>query len=279
MKICWDNLEGFRLTKNKTFAKGSSTYVYRDSCKECGHPYLTRKSDQSEYCCKGHATVGNRNPFYGKRMSEELKNKLYKLNKGSKKSTEFKNHLSKINKGSGNKNYKGGVKKLNKPLYDSYYYKLNFAEDTRIDIVNNKYLEVRCSYCGCWFIPKTSAVIERIKGLKGQGRGERRLYCSDGCKKACPIYRRKKYPKGFKKSTSREVQPELRQMVLERDNYKCQICGKNQHEVELHCHHITGVEQNPIESADVDNCITLCKEHHKIIHKQKDCRYFELKCN
>ncbi|UCD31605.1 MAG: HNH endonuclease [Desulfobacterales bacterium] len=29
---------------------------------------------------------------------------------------------------------------------------------------------------------------------------------------------------------------------------------------------ITGVEQSPIESADIDNCITLCKKCHKWAH-------------
>jgi len=75
-------------------------------------------------------------------------------------------------------------------------------------------------------------------------------------KNACPIFRMRRFPKGFYLGTSREVQPELRQLVLKRDNYTCQKCDKCN--VELHCHHITGVEQNPIESADVDNCITLC---------------------
>ena len=84
-----------------------------------------------------------------------------------------------------------------------------------------------------------------------------------------------KYPKGFKKSTSREVQPDLRKMVLARDNWECQMCGSDE---ELHCHHITGVEQNPIESADVANCITFCKTCHKKVHSEKGCRYFELRC-
>ena len=78
--------------------------------------------------------------------------------------------------------------------------------------------------------------------------------------------------------TSREVQPELRQMRLEKDDYTCQKCHRTIDEAELHCHHITGVEQNPIESADLDNCITLCKKCHKWAHTQKGCRYFELMC-
>ena len=84
------------------------------------------------------------------------------------------------------------------------------------------------------------------------------------------------FPRGFKKATSREVQPELRQMVLERDGWTCQRCEET--EVELHCHHITGILQNPIESADMDNCITLCKKCHKEVHKKDGCKYIELRC-
>jgi len=42
------------------------------------------------------------------------------------------------------------------------------------------------------------------------------------------------------------------QMRLECDGYICQKCHRTIDESELHCHHITGVEQNPIESADIE---------------------------
>lgn len=263
------------------FVKGSSIYVYKDSCKECGDPYLTLKSDQRDYCCQGHARLGERNPFFGKKMSEQLKSKLSEINKGRKKSKAFKEHLSKISKGCGNSNYKGGVKKLNIPLYNSYAHKVNIVEEVRRSEVNVDYLEVRCTYCGQWFVPKTSDITERIKVLKGQGCGESRLYCSEGCKKACSIYKRRKYPKGFKKATSREVQPELRQLVLKRDNYTCQYkgCDKTIENSELHCHHKEGININPIESADVDMCITFCKEHHRLVHKKEGCGYKDMICN
>jgi hypothetical protein len=77
--------------------------------------------------------------------------------------------------------------------------------------------------------------------------GEGRLYCSEACKQACPIYKQLLYPKGFKAATSREVQPELRQMVLARDNYICQRCDKTKDElseegIALHCHHLEGIQ-------------------------------------
>lgn len=181
-------------------------------------------------------------------------------------------------KGRNSKIWKGGVIENNLALYDTYADRLEFAEEVKN---NADLLEVKCAYCGRWISPSRSEVKNRLRFLSGKGTAECRFYCSENCKIACPIFRTQKWPKGFKKATSREVQPELRQMVLKRDNYTCQHgdCGKTIDDAELHCHHITGVVQNPIESADIDNCITFCKEHHKEIHKNKGCGYNDLKCH
>jgi 5-methylcytosine-specific restriction endonuclease McrA len=76
------------------------------------------------------------------------------------------------------------------------------------------------------------------------------------------------------------VQPELRQMVFERDNYTCQRCGfhKDDFQNGIHCHHIESLNENPIESADIDNCITLCEGCHKEVHSISGCKYNELRC-
>jgi len=66
--------------------------------------------------------------------------------------------------------------------------------------------------------------------------------------------------------------------VLERDNYTCQKCNAYDN-IELHCHHILLLNESPIESAGIDNCITLCKECYKKAHKIPDCGYHELKCS
>jgi len=62
------------------------------------------------------------------------------------------------------------------------------------------------------------------------------------------------------------------------DDYQCQRCEATQKDSQLHCHHITGVVQNPIESADIDNTITLCKDCHRFVHSQPGCKYHELRC-
>ena len=159
-----------------------------------------------------------------------------------------------------------------KALYNSYK-DIFFGEFKEGD---NGVLLVKCKYCNKWFSPTNSEVHSYIHGGIS-------LYCSNGCKKSCPTFRVSKYEKGFRQNTSREVQPELRKLVLERDNWTCQKCGANKDEditVTLHCHHIDPVKNNPIESADMDNCITLCKACHKEAHSRKGCRYSDLaSCN
>ena len=156
--------------------------------------------------------------------------------------------------------------------YKTFKDKLTVDESSRLanDGVS---LEVKCKYCNQYFIPTVLSVKRRTGSLNDTQGGSQFLYCSEGCKKACPTYYQKKYTRRFKKVTSREVQPELRKLVLERDNWECQICGANINDAELHCHHLTGVELNPVESADMDNCVTLCKDCHKKVHKLPGCRY------
>ena len=168
--------------------------------------------------------------------------------------------------------------KNNIPTHDIYQQQLQpYGIECRRSPDDKNILEVKCVYCGKWHQPNLISVKNKISSIKGTQSGELNLYCSDNCKKDCPTYGKHLYPKGFKQGTSREVQPQLRKLVLARDGYKCVRCGKGIDEVQLHCHHLTGVELNPIESADVDNCITLCKEHHKDAHKENGCRYHDLR--
>jgi hypothetical protein len=175
-------------------------------------------------------------------------------------------------------NWKGGYHSKGIPSYDTYAHRISYAEQVRRNEEDKNILEVRCAYCNKWYIPTLKSVRNRIDALKGSSTGEKRLYCSMSCKRECPIYYQMKFPKGHKKESSREVQPELRQIVFERDNWECKKCGSVE---SLHCHHIEGIELNPIESADIDNCITLCKECHKEIHSQEGCKrsdYRKKKC-
>lgn len=163
-------------------------------------------------------------------------------------------------------------------VYISFFNKLTVDECPRVS-KDEVSLEVKCRYCGKYFIPTNNEVARRIRALNGTATGENSLYCSNNCKKACPIFGQQKWPKGFKRASSREVNPLIRQISFERDNWKCQICGKSTNEVSLHCHHIEGVAQNPRLSNDVKNTVTLCKYCHKEVHKLPGCNYYELRCD
>lgn len=165
-------------------------------------------------------------------------------------------------------------KRENFAIYGTYSHQLTVDEESRL-VNDGILLEVRCKYCGKYFKPTNKQVTNRVNALKGIQSGDGYLYCSEGCKNSCSVYKQILYPKDHKPATSREVQPQLRKLVLERDNWTCQKCDRTD---TLHCHHIDPVKNNPIESADVDNCITFCVDCHKKVHQQDGCTYNELKC-
>jgi hypothetical protein len=202
--------------------------------------------------------------------------------RGVKDSEETKKRKSESKKGlqvnEKNPLWKGGYNKRNIPRYDHFEKKLYLIEKIRRNKFDKNILEVRCAYCGKWCIPKETEVHERIRSV--ENFGDTRLYCSDKCKKECPIYKQCKYPRDHKPATSREVQPELRQMRFKIDNYTCKKCGKHQDELDvaLHCHHVEGIRWEPLESADLDKVITLCKDCHLKVHKIEGCGYNDMKC-
>jgi len=187
--------------------------------------------------------------------------------KSNKKIKIYKNHSSLWKK----------VVKENIVLYSTYAHQISYAEPTRQDPENNDLLQVKCGYCGKWFNPKRSAIQNRIAALDGRMKGEQRLYCSNECKQLCPIFHKQKYSaeETNTKQLSREVQPELRQMVFERDEWTCIKCGEVK---AIQCHHIEGIHWNPIESADIDLCVTFCVKCHGEAHKDEGCRYVDLQC-
>ena len=160
----------------------------------------------------------------------------------------------------------------------------------RKSLIDQETLEVQCGFCGKFFEPTQRQVRVRINSISDNPSRtvNQKFYCSDHCRKTCPIYGKSfeqlmKIDSGIDldDTTSRPVQPALRKIVLERDNHTCVKCGKHQDELtnSLICHHIFPVIISPLESADVDNCITVCSECHKELHKLPGCTYSELRCN
>jgi len=178
--------------------------------------------------------------------------------------------------GKNSPHWKGGVSGKNLPLYDTYaprlekYHKVHLVAQNGLDL-----LGVECTYCSKTYVPKLSNVVNRLQNIEGVSTASNDFYCSEECKKLCPNFAQKKYPKGKKPYIlSREVQAQLRELRLAIDNTECQLCFTKEN---LQCHHYDGVELNPIESADVDRCVTLCKKCHKELHKIPGYTYQDFK--
>jgi hypothetical protein len=286
MKLIWNNIDNIYLTRNNTFAINKKTaYIY--TCEECGDIFTGRKNT---VICSKCSVIGAKNPFFGKKHSEKTRNIISKNRKGkcvglehkfygkhhSKKTIEKmsgKNHKLRYEKG-GYPNFQGGYCTDNIPTYLTYAHQLNpYGVDCRRSPKDNNILEVKCDYCEGWFIPKKTDVSNRIQSIKGNYIGENRLYCSDDCKQNCPVFGQQKSRKGEKTYISRNDQAALKELVLEKYGHVCEKCGE---EANLICHHITGVEINPVESADIDNCVVFCENCHNGIHKQNGCGYHEM---
>jgi len=231
----------------------------------------------SKWCCsKSHNSCPS--------MKKINSLKLIGKNKGRvlSKNTKMKMSMSKkgLQVGEKSPTWRGGYNERNIPLFDQYANQLIPIEKVNRNHKDKNILEVQCTYCGKYYIPKLHTVIDRIRSINSIGYGEHRFYCSNKCKQECSIYNQHYYPKDFKPATSREVQPELRQIRFEIDNYTCQRCKKHQNKLKvgLHCHHLEGIRWEPLESADVDKVITLCKDCHIEVHKLEDCSYNDMKC-
>ena len=168
--------------------------------------------------------------------------------------------------------YKGGVTKLNIPLYNTYAHQIDFCEEVRRDPDNMDWLQVRCTNCNEWFSPKATEFQRRAQVINDGGGS--RFYCSEKCKHSCSIYGQHKFPKGFKKDYHRHPDYNIwAKMIKERDNYECQICGETEG---VNAHHYEGLNVNDIESLDLDMGVTLCAECHHRSHTGKGCTYYDL---
>jgi hypothetical protein len=215
----------------------------------------------------------------GFKHSEETKEKISNSLKGKKREKFSEETIRKMsNSHRGKIAYSKGCYHIkNLTLYDTYNSRL-FADQTRRALDDPNILEAKCTYCGKWFKPKMRSVEGRIRAIFGKhGFAELRLYCSKSCKRECPIYGKRIWSTEESNINyySREVQPELRQMVFERDNWTCKKCNSIE---SLHCHHIEGIRWEPLESADVDKCITYCKQCHLQVHKKEGCKTNDMKC-
>lgn len=228
-------------TQCKTSKPISEFYKYKDRDK-----YFTKCKD-----CKR----SNQNDYYEKnteKCKETQRKQIIDFDKNKQWQLNYINSYVKIHR----------LKELDK------YHSL------RVDPDNPELLQIQCVYCGKWYNPTNAEFNNRLTAIKGTLPGEHLIYCSEECKTLCPVYNTSMHRKGNQLDTSREAQPDLRKLTFLRDNYTCQKCNNTTF---LQCHHIEGIYQNPIESADIDNCITLCKDCHKNAHSAIGCRFIDLR--
>ena len=100
-------------------------------------------------------------------------------------------------------------------------------------------------------------------------------YCSAKCASIGQgiIYKREKHPNWNPNLTDEEREKgrhiegydDFIKQVLKRDNYTCQITGKRGGKLEVH--HLNCFSDFKEGRTDLDNCITLSKEIHRLFHK------------
>jgi len=287
MKLCWDNIENIRLSNKGNFYDIVKRRTYHlNNCLLCNELFFGKRN--GKFCSRSCRSIYNKTGF---KHTEETKKKMSNFHKGKTLSDETKRKIGRKGekhplwgkKGNKSINWKGGYYTNNIPTYDTYVHQLEWCEKVRRNEQDPNILEVKCTYCGKWFVPTLSNVKNRIKGINSKIKGECNLYCSDECKNSCSIYG--KTSKQIERQNAiragrlswlelgREVQSELRQLVLERDSNQCIKCGSTDN---LQCHHILPINIEPLLSADVDNCITLCVECHKEIHMKDGCKLNQL---
>jgi len=145
-------------------------------------------------------------------------------------------------------NRRNGIHFCNRDCYDSYR-------------TENKYLTIECDFCGKEIVKQVSRVKQRPHS-----------YCSSECqhKHFGKLYQGEDAP-GWKGGVSFEHYPkewnnQLKQLIRERDNNTCQLCGASDIERVLHVHHIDYNKKNN----ELNNFITLCNVCHGKTNHDRD---------
>lgn len=238
--------------------------------------------------------TGNNNPLYTNKEAlenlrksasseESRKNKSIATKRSYKNKTHpsFKPEVRKI-LSEKNTGRKASFDNLKKRRYNLDKLKVLYPLFCKIEELKedeNGNIYARCKNHNCsnskeldgWFIPSRAQLWERIRNLEKYGEDMGNLYCSEDCKNQCPLYG-KRADTLLNQSTNNNIDNSeyntFRKIVLERENYTCQYCGKETNIV----HHEKPKKTHPIMVLDPDNGIACCKEcHYKYGHSDDDC--------
>jgi len=210
--------------------------------------------------------IGEKNPQYGKKCSEETKKKIRQSLKGQMCGVS--------NPFYGKKHTKESKNKMSKSLrwsiedYKEAHPLFFKVEDIRKDLKTGK-IQVNCKNHNCknskekrgWFTPTQIQLTERIRAIENpSGMTENNFYCSKKCKNECPLYKTRKDP--FSEEIEISYTPSeyqtFRKFVLERDNYKCQYCEK----IATDVHHERPQKLEPFFALDPDFAWSCCEKCH-----------------
>jgi 5-methylcytosine-specific restriction endonuclease McrA len=149
-------------------------------------------------------------------------------------------------------------------------------EEMRYNPNNSKEIQVHCKNHNCsnskeqggWFTPTPGQIQARKNQIENENKDHAYFYCSDECKNSCPLYRSNgadPFKDEILPYTSSEYK-QFRKYVLERDNYKCQYCGKKAE----HVHHERPQKLEPFFALDPDLAWSVCKKcHYEKGHKDE----------
>jgi len=238
-KIIGDSHKGMIISEKTRMAVRKSRLGKKDSDE-------TRKK-------KSEARKGKKNPIYGRKRSKETRRKISKARMGSPAYNKFT------------------IKYLKKKY--PFFSKI---EEIRYnpDKPNEKEIQVHCKNHNCknskeyggWFTPISEQIYTRKNSLENEGKDNDYFYCSDECKKICPLYR-SKGADPFKNNELSYTYSELetwKKQVKLLDNSQCQICNSKKN---IHVHHIIPQKLEPFFSLDPINGICFCEScHYKYGH-------------
>ena len=234
MKICWDTIEGFVLSKKGNLInKQTNKYCYFKNCKGCGEEFFAYNKKQ-KFCSLVCSSSGKNNGMFGKKSNgraglphtEETKLKMKEAQLGKKNHFYGKKHTD----------------ETKKKISDNHGTKYEWVRDKISNSLKGKLIGENNPFYGKYHTDETKKKISDSHKKDGKFKLENNPNWRGGLsfKGYCPIF--------FSK--------EFKFIILHRDASKCMNPQCSHITNKLCVHHIDYDKKNCREN----NLITLCKQ-------------------